>query len=521
MHGLALAAQDKVRAARQFVVLLVAGDDPLHGVGHGPQVGPIHIRIDIDDRLDVVVAHRAQLGSRRDGGQVAQHLDRRLSARRAGSGRAAGRSSHGGAGDRQAFQSGQRVDPILRRLNGHVVGDSALGIEIEGGGGLEAAAQSHQQAGGHIFLSQADGLGTGAVHVHRHFGIVEWLLNARVGGAGNIPDLIKYALGEGAVAIEVWADDLDIDGRGQTEVQNLRHNVHRQHIKRHAGILADQHGAQALDVGRGGMVVLAQLHLDVGVGRADGRRGRVGQVQSRVGQPNVIDDRDHFAGRNILADGGVDVIAEQSRLLDSRPGAGTHVNLELPGVHRGEEILAEPGRKKTHRCQCKYREQDQKEPRVVHAHGEQAQVSVASLFEAGLEGQLKAGEWVAARVLPYGLRVVVLPQQVLGHGGHQRAGEQIAGQHGKNHRLRHGYEKVLRHPAEQEHGHKDDADGDGRDKGGNGNLRRAVQDGLLQFPARLQVAVDVLDGHRGIVHQDADGKRHAAQGHDVDGLVQR
>ena len=49
----------------------------------------------------------------------------------------------------------------------------------------------------------------------------------------------------------------------------------------------------------------------------------------------------------------------------------------------------------------------------------------------------------------------------------------------------------------------------------------AIEDGLLQFLARFKVAVDVLDRHRGVVDQDADGQRHAAQGHDVDGLVQR
>src|ERR1035438_3944371 len=38
----------------------------------------------------------------------------------------------------------------------------------------------------------------------------------------------------------------------------------------------------------------------------------------------------------------------------------------------------------------------------------------------------------------------------------------------------------------------------------NGDLRRAVEDRLLQFLARLQIAVDVFDGHGGVVHQDAD-----------------
>ena len=41
------------------------------------------------------------------------------------------------------------------------------------------------------------------------------------------------------------------------------------------------------------------------------------------------------------------------------------------------------------------------------------------------------------------------------------------------------------------------------------------------FSPRLEVIVDVLDRHRGVVDQDADGQRQAAQGHDVDRLAQR
>ena len=119
------------------------------------------------------------------------------------------------------------------------------------------------------------------------------------------------------------------------------------------------------------------------------------------------------------------------------------------------------------------------------------------------------------------LRVVVLLEQVLGHGGHHGAREQVAGQHGEDHGLGHGHKQVARHAAQEEHGHEDDADGERGDERGRGDLRGAVEDGLLDLLARLQVAVDVLDFDGGVVDQDADGQRQAAQGHDVDGLVQR
>ena len=98
--------------------------------------------------------------------------------------------------------------------------------------------------------------------------------------------------------------------------------------------------------------------------------------------------------------------------------------------------------------------------------------------------------------------------------------KQVTGQHGKDHGLGHGNKKIASHAAQEEHGHKDDADGEGGDQSRGGNLRGAVEDGLLQLLAVFEASVDVLNGHGGVVDKDADGQRHASQGHDVDGLVQ-
>ena len=49
----------------------------------------------------------------------------------------------------------------------------------------------------------------------------------------------------------------------------------------------------------------------------------------------------------------------------------------------------------------------------------------------------------------------------------------------------------------------------------------AVHDGGLDILALLEMPVDVLDGDGGVVDQDADGQRQAAQGHDVQRLAER
>ena len=116
--------------------------------------------------------------------------------------------------------------------------------------------------------------------------------------------------------------------------------------------------------------------------------------------------------------------------------------------------------------------------------------------------------------------VVVLLQQVFGHGGHDGAREDVGGEHGEDDGLGQRHEQIFRHAAEEEHGHEDDADGDGGDERGNGDLRGAVEDGLLDGLAFFEIAVDVLDFNGGVVDQDADGEREAAEGHDVDGLAE-
>ena len=145
-----------------------------------------------------------------------------------------------------------------------------------------------------------------------------------------------------------------------------------------------------LDIFRGGVVILAQLHLNVGVGRADGRGGRVGEIQAGVRQADVIDDGDDLFGGKLLADGGVDVVAERGGLFDARAGAGADVNLELAGVHRGEEVLAQK-RRKSQRADGEEQEEDQKDRRVIHAQGQQAQIAAAKTVEAGARSPAESG----------------------------------------------------------------------------------------------------------------------------------
>jgi len=268
------------------------------------------------------------------------------------------------------------------------------------------------------------------------------------------------------------------------------------------------------------VVIGRELDLDVGVGGTDGRGGGVGEIQSGVGQADVIDDGNHFLGRNLLADGGVDVVAKEGCFLNAGTGTGADVNFELAGIDGGKEVLPERRKEEADRGQGEDGEENEENGGMVDADGEQADVAVTHFLKAVFEAELKPDEWVAADLFLCLLRVVVLLQQVLGHGGHDSTREQVAGQHGENDRFCERHEEVAGHAAEQEHGHEDNADGEGGNKGRGGDLGCAVENGLLDFLAGFEIAIDVLDLHRCIVNQDADGERQASEGHDVDGLFE-
>ena len=141
--------------------------------------------------------------------------------------------------DRHALQVAQRIEQILRRLRGHVVAHAIFGIEPKGRRGLEGATERHQQRSGDIPLCQSDVLRARAVHVHKEPRLVERLLDVQVGRSRYVLDLLHQLLGEVMVRHFIVADDLNIDGRRQAEVQDLRRHVDRQRIERNSGKLRE------------------------------------------------------------------------------------------------------------------------------------------------------------------------------------------------------------------------------------------------------------------------------------------
>jgi hypothetical protein len=75
-------------------------------------------------------------------------------------------------------------------------------------------------------------------------GRVEGLLDAGVGGAGNVFHVVEQLLGVDAVVLQIGSDDLDVDGRGEAEVEDLGDDVDRQDVEGDAGELAGEDFAE-------------------------------------------------------------------------------------------------------------------------------------------------------------------------------------------------------------------------------------------------------------------------------------
>ena len=142
---------------------------------------------------------------------------------------------------------------------------------------------------------------------------------------------------------------------------------------------------------------------------------------------------------------------------------------------------------------------------------------MAKTLKSALERVLKPDERIARSSQHGDLSAL---QEIQRQRRHERSGQEIRREHGEDHRLGQRHEEVTGDAAQKEHRQEHDADAQRRHEGGNGDLRRAVEDRLLDLLALIQIPVDVLDLHGGVVHQHAHRERQPAKRHDVDGFSQ-
>src|SRR5579864_906795 len=209
-------------------------------------------------------------------------------------------------------------------------------------------------------------------------------MNVNVGGAGDAGDPLGELLGDLVVGIEVAPDHLQVDGRGQTEVQNLRSDVGR--LEKEDGVREFflETLAELDFVIASGVVFLFERDQDFAVGAGDGGDVALGKTGPTVRDTDVIDERVEFIGGDSVADFALNGGETHFGLFDASAGGSARVQLHLAGVDIGEEILAdEPG--ESERSDGNGHEGGEHRTAMAQGPIEQADVAEAQALEEAVE----------------------------------------------------------------------------------------------------------------------------------------
>ncbi len=219
-------------------------------------------------------------------------------------------------------------------------------MEPVGRRGLRTARQGRQHGGRRILFGDTDQAAERAVDIDVQRRLLERLLDPRIGDAGDLFDARQQRVGVLPIRRHIVADDLQVDRRGDAEIEDLADHVGRQKGERGAGKLTRQLLAQRLDVVRGRRVVRVQADQHVGVLDADRPRVVVGHVDAADAETDVVSDAAQLRSRNDLVDRLADAVGELGGLLDPGTGLRPHMDLDLSAIDARKEILSEIRRKR-------------------------------------------------------------------------------------------------------------------------------------------------------------------------------
>src|ERR1700722_311383 len=115
------------------------------------------------------------------------------------------------------------------------------------------------------------------------------------------------------------------------------------------------------------MVLFLKRDENVRVRSADWSRVSVREIKSAVRNADIVDNCDQLGLGNLLADRLIDLVTQLRRLLDAQAGACANMQLELPTIDRGKEILTEPRIKNADRQETKAEEANEENGTPLNA----------------------------------------------------------------------------------------------------------------------------------------------------------
>src|SRR5690348_6452145 len=297
----------------------------------------------------------------------------------------------------------------------------------------------------------------------------------------------------------------DIDRSRGSEIQNLRHDVRRLKEELHAGKRLWQFFAEIVDVSdRGFPAFFFQLDHNFGIGRPKSPGVAVAEIDATVRNTDVVENGLQFRGGNGFANDGVHLISEAGSLFDAKTRARAKVQTNLSGIDFGKEIPAK-NYNKTDGKNAESQETTTEKLGPIECRAEPSTVAFAEFFEGALETLLvPAEEALLFACMLFGIVLILAAEEIHSHGRDNRSGPAIGCQHREDNGFGERHEQEFRHARKEKHGNENDADAECGDESWDSNLLSSVENGLDSLLAHGQIAVDIFNFHRSVVHQDAD-----------------
>ena len=195
-----------------------------------------------------------------------------------------------------------------------------------------------------------------------------------VGGARDVADAARKLLRDAITRGGIAAHHLQVDGRGDAEIQNLVGDVGGFPEERDVGKLLVQVLAQAVRVfGDGSVILRLERNQDIAVIRTDVGAVAVRQADAAEGDADVIQDGIDLRGRNHAPDFGLDIGEAHLALLYPRAHRQAGVQAHLSGIDRGKEIAADE-RDQRHRADHEDTETGQHQGAVIERPVQQPRI---------------------------------------------------------------------------------------------------------------------------------------------------
>ena len=150
----------------------------------------------------------------------------------------------------------QRRNVILRRLHGNGVRNAVLWIQPEIRRSLEAAAQRYQHVLCHVTRVHPHLRALRTINLQIQCRQCEHLLDVYIRRTWDLSHPVCDLLCDGVIALHVGAGYLDINGRWQSKVEDLGHDICRLKEKLYSRKATGQFGPQLANVVCGRVMML-------------------------------------------------------------------------------------------------------------------------------------------------------------------------------------------------------------------------------------------------------------------------